>query len=110
MKFAYLIPITALAVVAGPALAQSLQQPGASGNPGAIIHAVAYRSASYNGHATSAGMNRYYAKEQMLENGRVMLRDIKKQLAAAKTDEERQALLERKHQIEDAMIEAQQKY
>ncbi len=112
MKYAYLVPAAAVMVLAASsALAQNtfVQNPGSSGNPGAIIHAGAFSSGTTGGH------NRYsfghtYAKDQMLENGRAMLRDIKKQLAVAKTDEERQALLERKHQIENAMIDAQQRY
>ncbi len=112
MKYAYLVPAAAVMVLAASsALAQNtyVQNPGSSGNPGAMIHAAAYSSGTVGGHNMHS-MGHYYAKEQMLENGRTMLRDIKKQLAVAKTDEERQALLERKHQIEDAMIDAQQRY
>lgn len=111
MKLAYLIPLATLALVAGPVLAQAYQNPGADGNPGAYISG-ANNNRNFSGisqmdpdHLSNLTSSQ---KADMLEQGRAMLRDIKKQLAAASTDEQRQALLKEKQEIEHAMIEVQQ--
>ncbi len=112
MKFAYLIPVAAaLTLTAGPVLAQAYQNPGADGNPGAYISGananknfsgISQMDPDHLGNLTTSD------KADMLERGRVMLRDLKKQIAEAKTDEERQALIKKKQDVEHAMIEVQQ--
>jgi len=111
MKYAYLVGTAAiLGLLSSPALAQGLgQTPGASGNPGGAGMAYNPQLQGAVGRVRG-GIDSPDKKEMALEHGREMLRDIKKQLANAKTEDERKDLLEQKRAVENAMIDAQQRY
>ncbi len=114
-KAFFVVSLLALAV-AVPAFAQQdefVASP--SGGNGPSLN-VGLRMAAENGDR-NFGMSQYDPrydhlssndKAALLDNGREMLRDIKRQLKNATSDEERAALLEKKRAIENAMIEVQQ--
>ncbi len=109
MKYAFLVP--AIAVLAFAALPASAQRsyPG-DGNPGAWIHSTDIQQnakAPYDPRHNQAHLTPDQ-RSRGLRRGREMLQEVKQQIAEAGTDEERQALLERKREIENAMIQVQQ--
>jgi hypothetical protein len=49
-------------------------------------------------------------KQEMLDHGNAMLKDLKRQIKEAKSDAEREALKAKKKQLEGEMIQLQQNY
>lgn len=104
-----LITVTSFFLLSTSAYATELYTPGkethnnySRGRPVASVATPGMNEANRRGNYSS------HERLAMLEQGKAMLHDLNNQIRAARTTEEREALLVEKKKVEQAMIDVQQ--